>query len=392
VITSTVVASTWRPKYTYYRRGWDTSKDRSGQHGTPQSSGLFLDPDVDFTYLFLKMRMQKKSATIIGLGVFCLCLTAASVALSLYRYAVTPTDTSAMSTVVWIKPGQSFSETVVQLQEAGLVRHPQRFRWIARFRGDDRHIRAGEYLVESSMSPRDILDTLVTGKTLLHKVVVPEGSTVLMIGQILEEAGLVSQKAFLQAASDPGLAEALGLEGHTVEGYLFPETYHLPKGVTAEEVIHKMVADFRSVFTAAWQERARANGLTIHEVVTLASMVEKETATPQERPLIAAVFLNRLKRGMRLESDPTVIYGIKDFNGNLTRKDLETPTPYNTYRIKGLPPGPIANPGRASIEAVLHPSEESYFYFVSKNDGSHHFSRTFSEHEQMVRRYQLPGR
>jgi UPF0755 protein len=338
------------------------------------------------------MGMQKKYVTIIGLGIFCLCLTGAGVALSLYRYAVTPTHTSEMRAVVWIKQGQSFSETVVQLQKAGLVQHPQRFRWIARIRGDDRRIRAGEYVVRTSMSPREILDTLVTGKTLLHKVVIPEGSTVVMIGQILEKAGLVSQEAFLQAASDPGLVKTLGLEGHTVEGYLFPETYHFPKEVAAEEVIDKMVADFRSVFAPAWAERAQANGLTIHEVVTLASMVEKETATPQERPLIAAVFLNRLKRGMRLESDPTVIYGMKEFDGNLTRKDLETPTPYNTYRIRGLPPGPIANPGRASIEAVLYPSEESYLYFVSKNDGSHHFSHTFSEHEQMVRRYQLPRR
>jgi UPF0755 protein len=133
-------------------------------------------------------------------------------------------------------------------------------------------------------------------------------------------------------------------------------------------------------------------GFTVHELVTLASMVEKETGTPEERSLIAGVFLNRLKRGMRLESDPTVIYGMNDFDGNLTRKDLETPTPYNTYLIKALPPGPITNPGQASIEAVLYPSEEPYLYFVSKNDGTHHFSRTFSEHNQMVRRYQLRRR
>jgi UPF0755 protein len=126
----------------------------------------------------------------------------------------------------------------------------------------------------------------------------------------------------------------------------------------------------------------------VHEVVTLASIVEKETAKPDERPLIAGVFLNRLERGMRLESDPTVIYGMKSFDGNLKRKDLETPTPYNTYLLKGLPPGPIANPGQASIEAVLHPSEEPYLYFVSKNDGSHHFSRTFAEHNRMVHKFQ----
>lgn len=333
-----------------------------------------------------------KSGRIILFVLFALCLVAACVALSLYRYATTSTQISETSAAVWIKPGQSFSETVAQLQDAGLIRHPKKFRWLARISGNDRRIRAGEYVLSASMPPRVILDTLVRGETLLHKVAVPEGSTLFEIGQILERTGLVSEEAFLQAAFDPALIKALDLEGHTFEGYLFPETYYFSKGVTAEEVINKMVAHFRSVFTHAWIERARTTGLTTHQVVTLASIVEKETARPEERPLIAAVFLNRLKRGMRLESDPTVIYGIKDFDGNLTRKDIETMTPYNTYQINGLPPGPIANPGRASIEAVLYPSEESCLYFVSRNDGSHHFSRTLREHNQMVQRYQLHQR
>jgi UPF0755 protein len=327
-----------------------------------------------------------------GIGVLCLCLGAAAFVVFLYQYAVSPVHSSQISGVVWIRPGQSFPETVRQLQNAGFVKHPQLFRWIARYRGDDRHIRAGEYQFQTSMTPKEILDALVSGKTLLHRVVIPEGSTMEKIGGILESVGLVSQQDFLQAASDPGLVEALGVEGATLEGYLFPETYHFPRGVTAEEVIRKMVSVFRSVFIPRWKERAQTLGLSVREVVTLASMVEKETGNSDERPLIAGVFLNRLKRGMRLESDPTVIYGMKDFDGNLTRGDLETFTPYNTYLINGLPPGPIANPGRASLEAVLYPSEKPYLYFVSKNDGSHHFSRTFSEHNQMVRRYQRRGR
>jgi len=329
-----------------------------------------------------------KLARIILFVVLILCLAAGAAALFLYQYATTPAGTSETG-VVWIKPGQSFSETVAQLQKAGLVRHPKRFRWLAYLKRDERRIRAGEYVLRGSMSPGAILNALVRGETLLHKVVVPEGSTVFEIGQILESAGLVSEEAFLQAAFDPGLIKALGIEGNTFEGYLFPETYHYPKGVAAEQIIKKMVAHFRSVFTPAWAARAHAMGFTTHQVVTLASIVEKETAKPEERPLIAAVFLNRLKRCMRLESDPTVIYGIKDFDGNLTRKHLKTMSPYNTYRIKGLPPGPIANTGRASIEAVLYPSEEPYLYFVSKNDGSHHFSPTLREHNRMVRKYQL---
>ena len=333
-----------------------------------------------------------KLAAFLGLGIFSFCLLAAGFGLYFYRYAVTPAGNSGADVIVWIKPGQSFSETVAQLQEHGLVRHSQMFRWLARLREDDRHIRAGEYVLRASMSPKAVLDTLVRGDTLLHKVVIPEGSTLVDIGRIIERAGLMSQKNFLSAAADPGLIYALGLEENPFEGYLFPETYHFPKGVTPREVIEKMVAHFRLVFTAEWMERAESMGFTTHEVVTLASIVEKETAAPEERSLIAAVFLNRLNRGMRIESDPTVIYGMKDFDGNLTRKDLETPTPYNTYQIMGLPPGPIANPGRASIEAVLYPAEGSYLYFVSKNDGSHHFSRTLSEHNRMVRKYQLRRR
>ena len=322
------------------------------------------------------------------IGVFALFILAGGMGLFLYRYATAPSGAADLSATVWVKPGQSFSETVTQLQEAGLVRHPEKFRWLAYLKGDERRIRAGEYVLAGSMSPLTILDTLVRGKGLLHKVVVPEGATMFKIGQILETAGLVVEEAFLKAASDPDLTRVLGVEDKTFEGYLFPETYYFSKGVSARDIIETMVAQFRSVFTPAWAERARAMGRTVHEVVTLASIVEKETAKPEERPVIAAVFLNRLKRGMRLESDPTVIYGIEDFDGNLTRKDLGISTPYNTYKIAGLPPGPIANPGRASIEAVLYPSQEPYLYFVSKNDGSHHFSLTLSEHRRMVRRYQ----
>ena len=317
------------------------------------------------------------------------CLGVAGTGYWFYRYAATPTGISKATVAVWIKPGQNFFKTIAQLQQTGIIRHPKRFRLLAYLRRDERRIRAGEYLLGASMSPGAILDVLVRGEVLLHKVVVPEGATVSTIAQILESAGLVSQDAFLQAARDPRLIKSLGVGGHTFEGYLFPETYHFPKGVAAGQVIKKMVAQFHSVFATDWLGRARAIGFTTQQVVTLASIVEKETARPDERLRIAAVFVNRLKRGMRLESDPTVIYGIKDFDGNLTRKDLQTLTPYNTYRIKGLPPGPIASPGRASIAAVLYPSEEPHLYFVSKNDGTHHFSRTLAEHKKMVRKYQL---
>ncbi|MDY6987016.1 MAG: endolytic transglycosylase MltG [Thermodesulfobacteriota bacterium] len=327
-------------------------------------------------------------ARIILVVVAIFCVVSLWLGLSFCRYATTPEQSSGATVAVWIRPGESFAETVVRLQEVGIVRHPKKFRWLAYLKGDERRIRAGEYLLRSSMAPMAILDTLVRGKAFLHKVVVPEGSTISRIGQILETAGLVSQETFSEKASDPSLTRALGVEGDTFEGYLFPETYRFAKGVCAEKIIRKMVSHFHSIFTSVWAERAREMGLSAHEVVTLASIVEKETAKPEERPLIAAVFLNRLRRGMGLESDPTVIYGITGFDGNLTRKDLQTVTPYNTYRIVGLPAGPISNPGRASMEAVLYPSEQPYLYFVSKNDGSHHFSSTLAEHNTMVDRYQ----
>lgn len=317
-----------------------------------------------------------------------LCIVVAGAGFWFHRYATMPVGVSETPVTVLIKPGQSFSEIVTQLQNAGIVRHAKRFRWLAYLSRDERRVRAGEYLLRASMSPGAVLDTLVRGKCLLHEVFVPEGTTVFKIGQILEGAGLVSLEAFLERTSDPDFLKDLGVGGDTFEGYLFPETYRFTKGISAEHITRKMVFQFRSVFTPAWTARARVMGLTVHEVVTLASIVEKEAATAGERPLIAAVFFNRLKRGMRLESDPTVIYGIKDFDGNLTRKDLETLTPYNTYQITGLPPGPIANPGRACIEAVLYPAEHPLLYFVSKNDGTHHFSRTLAEHNAMVDRYQ----
>jgi UPF0755 protein len=317
-----------------------------------------------------------------------LCLAGGSVGFAFYRYATTPVHRAEKRVTVWIRPGQSLWQTVGQLQEKGLVQHPKRFRWLAYLRGDEKRIRAGEYLLQTSMSPQDILDTLVQGKGVLRKVVVPEGSTAFDIARILQERGLVSEDGFLDQVSDPALAEALGVKGPTLEGYLFPETYHFSRGISARGIIKKMVSQFRATFTPEWTNRAQTMGFTVHEAVTLASIVEKETADPLERPVIACVFLNRLKRGIKLESDPTVIYGMEGFDGNLTREDLETPTAYNTYRFAGLPPGPIANPGRAAIEAVLYPSQEPYLYFVSKNNGSHHFSTTLAEHNAMVELYQ----
>jgi UPF0755 protein len=203
------------------------------------------------------------------------------------------------------------------------------------------------------------------------------------------QAGFASKIEFIKAASNADLARSMGLEAETFEGYLFPETYFFPKQVSVEIIIATMVQRFWSVFTPPWQDRAKNLGFTVHQIVTLASIIEKETGASFERPIISSVFHNRLKKKMRLESDPTVIYGIKNFNGNLTRQDLQTETPYNTYKIRGLPAGPIANPGRASLEAALYPENTAYIYFVSKKDSTHYFSTNLKEHNFAVKKYQL---
>jgi len=214
------------------------------------------------------------------------------------------------------------------------------------------------------------------------------------MADLIARESIAPAEKFLALAADPGLAQRLGVTATGLEGYCFPDTYAFIKNTPPETVLRTMVSRFHRVFAA---ERAAAGdpsrlGLTDHEVVILASIVEKETARPDERPLIAGTFLNRLHRGIPLASDPTVIYGIPHFNGNLTRSDLESPTPYNTYVRAGLPSGPIANPGRAALRAALDPAPVDYLYFVSRNDGSHQFSRTLEEHNRAVREFQSPGR
>jgi UPF0755 protein len=239
------------------------------------------------------------------------------------------------------------------------------------------------------MPPRQILEIMVKGAVNLHKLTVPEGYSIPQIAVLVENAKFGSKIDFINTATDNVLAGKSGIEAPSFEGYLFPDTYFFPREVTMEQIISTMLNRFWSIFTAEWKLRAKDLGLTIHQIVTLASIIEKETGAAFERPIISSVFHNRLKKKMRLESDPTVIYGIKNFNGNLTRKHLSTRTPYNTYKIRGLPAGPIANPGRASLEAALYPERTVFIYFVSKKDNTHYFSTSLKEHNQAVRKYQL---
>jgi UPF0755 protein len=304
------------------------------------------------------------------------------------RWALGPLDPTAGATRFDVPAGASLRRVAGDLEQAGLVRSGLAMVLLARWRGEQGRLHAGEYEVSASWGTERILEQIVEGRVVTYEVVLPEGLTAAQIAARLERAGLVSASDFLAVAHDPAVAAALGVEGPGLEGYLFPETYRLPHGLSARQIATVLVDQFHRIWDPL-EPAARARGLSMREAVTLASIVEKETARPEERPLVASVFLNRLARHMRLESDPTTIYGIPDFDGNLTRAELEDESNrWNTYQIDGLPPTPIANPGAASLAAVVHPADSDYLYFVSRNDGSHVFSKSFAEHVANVNRYQ----
>ena len=251
---------------------------------------------------------------------------------------------------------------------------------------------AGEYDLSPSWSSKTILDRIISGRVKTYEIVIPEGTRATEIAVRLADAGLADAEEFLDVVEDAEFAASLGVPAASLEGYLYPETYHMPRDLSTREIAQIMVAQFDRVWSEIEAEAA-LQSLGKHEIVTLASIVEKETAAPEERPVIAAVFHNRIEKKMRLETDPTVIYGIENFDGNITRKHLrDSSNPYNTYRIPGLPPGPIASPGIDALRATIQPADSDYLYFVSRNDGTHEFSHLYKEHVNAVRRYQLRRR
>lgn len=300
---------------------------------------------------------------------------------------LSPVSSESKKVIVSIPRGTPVREIGRILEQSGVIRSGDMFYYYVLYKKAGRELKAGEHLLDAGLSTPEVAASLVQGRYKLYRLTVPEGLTMVQTADLAAQSGLADRETFLALCRDRAFIASLGLEEDSLEGYLFPETYHFVRETTAPEVIQAMVGRFLAVWDK-YKAQAEAGPLSRREVVTLASIVEKETGAPEERPLIAAVFLNRLKRGMRLETDPTVIYGIKDFDGNLTRKHLETYTQYNTYQIDGLPPGPIANPGEASLAAVLAPTPTEALFFVSRNDGTHYFSRTLAEHNRAVNRYQ----
>jgi peptidoglycan lytic transglycosylase G len=278
------------------------------------------------------------------------------------------------------------------LVDAGVVRDMATFRAAVTLSGRGRHLQAGEYRFDRPMSARDVIEKLARGEVYLRPLTFPEGLTIHQMADLYASKGFGQASEFRKAAGNAGLVSALDPRAHDLEGYLFPDTYNLSRRMTADQLVEKMVAAFEKALTPELRQQASARGLTMRQLVTLASIVEKETGRPEERPIIAGVYTNRLKIGMGLQCDPTVIYALDRagrYTGNLTRADLQFDSPYNTYRYAGLPPGPIASPGRASLEAAAAPADVPYLYFVSRNDGSHVFASTLEEHNRNVQEYQV---
>jgi UPF0755 protein len=320
---------------------------------------------------------------------YALLLVVAAAAL-LYHETELPLRAGQPAVVVDVQPGMGAAEIAREMQRVELVRHPLVFQAYVRWRGSAGRLRAGQYTVPGGKTLHEIVERMEKGDADRLAVTFPEGYSIDDMAALMPSVGLKAAD-FKAAAADAAPIKDLDQDAPDLEGYLFPDTYDVRRDATAAKaLVQRMLQRFRAVIKPELP-RLEAAGMTLRKLVTLASLVELETAVPAERPRVAAVFLNRLKKGMLLQTDPTVIYALKKagrYDGNIRKKDLDLDSPYNTYKYAGLPPGPIASPGKSSLLAVLEPAQTKDLYFVSRNDGTHEFNETLSAHEQAVNRYQ----
>jgi len=289
---------------------------------------------------------------------------------------------------VQVTDGMSFKAIAATLRKEGIIRYRGYFELIGRIEGISRKVRVGYYGLSTNMSLWEVLDALRKGKIIEYEVVIPEGYNVYQIAWTLSGTPLVSDpQEFIKLVKNKEYVHSVGIDADSLEGYLFPDTYFLPKGIKLEDIPRKMVQRYKAAFVDSYRRRAKDLGFSEHQIITLASIVEKEAKVPSERKLIAAVYHNRLKLGMKLQADPTAVYGTKAWITKVTAQDLKRKSPYNTYLHKGLPPGPIANPGEGSILATLYPDNADYLFFVAQGDGSHFFSKDFDAHAKAIGRY-----
>ena len=285
------------------------------------------------------------------------------------------------------RKGETFAQIVDNLHRKGMVRDRWAFLLLGRVAGLDRKIRAGYYPLTGEMSPWAIFNILRHGKIIEYEMTIVPGDSLKEIADKFSAEGMINADEFLRLCADSDFLSSLDVDAPSLEGYLFPDTYRFPKGLDIKDALSMMVDTLKGKFDEDMLLRTYELGLTEREALTMASIIEKEAVIDEERPIIAGVYYNRLKMHMPLQSDPTAIYGIKSFKEKITKQDLMRKTKYNTYMIKGLPPGPIASPGFKSIRAVLYPANVPYLYFVSNNDGSHRFSATLGAHNEAVKEY-----
>ena len=325
---------------------------------------------------------NKKALALILLVVILLALPAGFAV-----FINTPAGDGKISRIFDFPEGYTLRKFAGDLERGGVIPSRKMFVLYARLRSADARIKAGSYQFNDGMSAAEMLRRMVAGDVFAYRFAVPEGYSLYQVAELLENRGLYRKADFLKQCFDRSLLQELGIGGKSVEGYLYPSTYTIPPAMSAADLIRMMVGQFDRVYGHKFAGKAQAEGLSTREVITLASMIEKEAVAPAERPLIASVFLNRLRIGMPLQSDPTAVYGIRAFTGSVTKQDIQRTTPYNTYLIKGLPPGPIGSPGSAAIEAALEPAHTAYLYFVARKDGTHQFSVNLEEHNRAVSRY-----
>ena len=320
-----------------------------------------------------------------------LLLTGAAGALA--WLALTPAPAlEAGPLVIEIPAHEGLVHIADRLAQAGVIRSRPAFLGLVVVSGNMRRLKAGEYEIPRDASMLDVLDLLESGRVRQHVVLHPEGATLSELARVLETERLATADDVVKAATGEKLRHALGIEGPSLEGYLFPDTYQFVHGMSVDEMLTRMVQRMRAKLTPEVQARAKERGLSVHQLLTLASIIEREAVDPSEQKLISAVFWNRLRLDMPLQADPTVQYALAKERRALTRADLASDHPYNTYVHRGLPPGPIASPGVGAIEAALDPAPVKYLYFVARDDRRHFFSTTVAEHNAAVARYRLSRR
>ncbi len=283
-------------------------------------------------------------------------------------------------------PGSGIRKLANELKAGGVIRSSWHFVLMTRLRGDAYRLKAGEYRFSDGMTPDVILKKIVSGDVDYRKFTLPEGYSVFQAAELLEQKGYFRKDAFLEKCRDKELLARLGINSNSAEGYLYPATYNLSRGASEEQLLGQMIGQFNKDY-AAIQKGEGARRFSRHEIVTLASIIEKEAVSADEKPLISSVFHNRLRIGMPLQSDPTAVYGVRAFSGKVSKADIQRPSPYNTYLNKGLPPGPIGNPGSDAMKAAMNPAKTDFLYFVARQDGTHQFSRNLTEHNRAVVRY-----